>query len=192
MPRIKQPEQNCLGGKLSLSTSFWAYMSLFHCQFLTYSISKELPTLGTVALPWVSGQRTSISSWRKQLPQAVSLSTRCPGWLTLPPPAYHCPLSPKRSHSIIATMPPLVPGKPTWCSKMLCNTKWLLPLLLLNSGNSSKITFHLMLASVYSGYGFFFFFFPFNMKQTISVTIHVWGSFMSLECEIKIMFLWFL
>lgn len=108
MPRIKQPEQNCLGGKLSLSTSFWAYMSLFHCQFLTYSISKELPTLGTVALPWVSGQRTSISSWRKQLPQAVSLSTRCPGWLTLPPPAYHCPLSPKRSHSIIATMPP-------WC-----------------------------------------------------------------------------
>lgn len=108
----------------------------------------------------------------KKLPLQYHFSAHSPDLLT---PCLHLHIS-----ALSATKPycpsnnaSLVPGKPTWCAKMLCNTKWLLPPVLLNNGKSSRISFMLCqyqcMVVTFS--------ISFKMKQTTSIIIHIWGLF---------------
>lgn len=137
---------------------------------------QRTPNSWTVALPWLLGSE-NISLGRK-LPQAVSLVPTAQACLHLASTCTPLPSFYQQIPLYYSNNAPLVPGKPTWCTKMLCNTKWLLPLVLLKNGNSSKISF--LLCSHQVQWLQFPFFFFFNMKQTTSVTIHVWGLFLSL------------
>jgi len=162
MPRINQLG----GGKNAWGNCLYRHISLslhesFPCQFFTYSISKELLTLGQLHYCKFRVRKLLFPCEESSFLKQCHFSAHCPGLLT---PCLHCTWLPSFDQQIPlddSNNAPLVPGKPTWCTKMLCNTKWLLPLVLLKSGNSSKNKFHLMLTSMYSGYSFLFFFFSF-------------------------------
>lgn len=139
-----------------------------------WTVSKELLILGQWHYCEFRVRKPLFPCEESSFLKQCHFSAHCPGLLT---PCLHCTWLPSFHQQIPlddSNNAPLVPGKPTWCTKMLCNTKWLLPLVLLKSGNSSKISFTLCWHQCTVATVSFFFFFLLIWSKP-PVTIHVWG-----------------
>jgi hypothetical protein len=118
---------------LHLSIATW----VFPCQFFPYTIPKN-------PKPLDSG--TSMNFRVRKLLFPYERSKQLPS--TLPP---HLPSCYHQTSLCSKNNASLVPGKPTWCTEMLCNTKWLFPSTT-QQWKCLSDKLHVMLASTCSGW----------------------------------------